>query len=111
MNLLINLLINGFAVFVTAYLLPGVTVDSFFTALVVAIVLGIVNMFLKPILFILTLPVTVVTLGLFAFILNGILILLISSFVPGFAVKNLFWAIIFSLVLSLVNSFLHALTK
>jgi len=111
MQLLINLLVSGFAVFVTAYVLPGVRVSGFLTAIVVAIVLGIVNMLIKPILIILTLPLNILTLGLFTFIINGLLILLVSAFVPGFTVQNIWWAIIFSLVLSVVNWFLNALTK
>ncbi len=111
MQLIVNLLINGFAVFVVAYLLPGVHVDSFFTAVIVAIVLGVVNAFLKPLLLLLTLPINILTLGLFTLIINGLLILLTSAFVPGFTVRNIGWAIIFSIVLALVNSVLHALAK
>lgn len=111
MQLIINLLINGFAVFVTSYVLSGVHVQNFLTAIIVAIVLGVVNTLIKPILLILTLPLTIITLGLFAVILNGILILLTSAIVPGFKVDSILWAILFSLVLSIVNWFLHLLTK
>jgi len=111
MQLIIKLLINGFAVFVTAYLLPGVHVESFLTAIIVAVVLGITNTVLKPILSIITLPINIITLGLFNFILNGLMILLVSVLVPGFSVKSIWWAILFSLVLSLVNWFLNLLTK
>ncbi|MDE2590515.1 MAG: phage holin family protein [Patescibacteria group bacterium] len=93
----------------TAYLLPGVQVQSFLTAIVVAVVLGIVNAVLKPILFILTLPVNILTLGLFTFILNGLIILLVSAVVPGFKVNGLLWAVLFSIILSLINGFLSAL--
>ncbi len=111
MHFLINLLINGFAVFVSAYLLEGVHVDNFLTAIVVSIVLGIVNTVVKPIVSLLTLPLNILTLGLFNFILNGLMILLVSAVVPGFSVANIWWAILFSLVLSLVNWFLHLLKK
>ncbi len=112
MQLIINLLVNGFAVFITAYLLlAGIHVDSFLTAIIVAVVLGIVNTILKPILIILTLPVNILSLGLFTFIINGLMILLTSYFVRGFLVKNIWWAILFSLVLTIVNWFLHALSK
>lgn len=109
MNALISLLLNAVAVVITAYLLPGVKVSDFLTAVVVAVVLGIVNAILKPILFILTLPVNILTLGLFTFILNGFVILLVSAVVPGFKVNGLLWAILFSIILSLVNGFLSAL--
>ncbi len=112
MQLIINLLINGFAVLITAYLLSGgVHVNSFFTAIIVSIVLGITNTILKPILLILTLPINILTLGLFTFIINGLMIKLTSYFVPGFTVANIWWAIFFSLVLSIVNWFLSTLSK
>ncbi len=111
MQFLINLLINGFAVYITSRLLSGVQIKDFLTAIIVSIVLGIANTLLKPVLVILTLPITVVTLGLFYFVLNGLLILLASSVVPGFSVANIGWAILFSLALSIVNWFLHSLTK
>ena len=99
------------AVFISAYVLPGVTVDSFTTALIVAVVLGIINAFLKPILMLLTLPITIVTLGLFTFIINAILVLLVARIVPGFYVSGFIWALIFSLILSIVTTFLNSLTK
>lgn len=111
MQFIINLLINGFAVFVTAYLLPGVHIRDFLTAIIVSVVLGIANALVKPILVILTLPITVFTLGIFYFVINGLLILLVSVIVPGFTVNNLWWAILFSVVLSLVNWVLHLLSK
>lgn len=109
MRFLINLLVGGFAVFVSAYILPGVTVDSFLTAIIVALVLGIVNVLVEPILVLLTLPVTVLTLGLFLFVINALMILLVAAIVPGFKVNGFLTALIFSLVLSVVSWFLHAL--
>lgn len=111
MSVVMNLLINALAVFVTAYILPGVKVDSFITAVIVAVVLAVVNALLKPIIILLTLPINIITLGLFTFIINGLLILLVSNIVKGFSVENILWAIIFSLVVSIVNSVLHGLTK
>lgn len=111
MQIIINLLINGLAVLISAYLLPGVKIDGYFTAIVVAVVLGLVNTILKPILILFTLPITILTLGLFTFVINALMILLVSSLVPGFSVKGFGWALIFSLVLSLVNSFLQSLSK
>ncbi len=111
MRWLIHWVINTIAVVVAAYVLPGVTIANFWTAFVVAVVLGIANMILKPILILLTLPVTLLTLGLFVFVINAILVLLVSSLVPGFTVASFWWALAFSLVLSLVNSVLHQLEQ
>ncbi|MDO8497437.1 MAG: phage holin family protein [bacterium] len=111
MNIVMRLLINGLAVFISSKIIPGVVVDSFFTAIVFAVVLGIINVIIKPILLILTLPFNIVTLGLFTFILNAFLILLASLFVPGFSVHGFITALLFSLVLSLVSSFLNSLAK
>ena len=111
MKVIINLFISSLAVFITGYLLPGVKIDNFTTAIVVAVVLGIVNIFLKPVLVLLTLPLTILTLGFFQFVINALLILLVSFLVPGFAVASFWWALLFSLIVSLINSFLHQLTK
>jgi len=111
MGILMNLLINGVAVYIAAYVLPGVTVDSFVTALIVSVVLGLVNTFIKPILFILTLPATILTLGLFTLVLNALMIFLVATFVPGFHVNGFWSALFFSLVLSLVSSVLRGLSK
>jgi len=107
MDLLIRLVINAFVVFVAAYILPGVNVDNFLTALIVAVVMGAVNMFIKPIIVILTLPITIVTLGLFLFVINAVLILIIDYLIPGFSVNNFLSALLFSLVVSLLGSFLN----
>lgn len=111
MHFLINLLIRVLAILISAYLLPGIRVENFFTALVVAIVLGIINAIVRPILLILTLPINILTLGLFTFVINALLILLVSAIVPGFFVANFWWALLFSLILSLVGGFLHSLKK
>lgn len=109
MNILINLLLSGIAVFSAAYILPGVEVESFTTALIAAIVLGIINAFLKPVLLILTLPINILTLGLFTFVLNALLILLATNIVPGFHVDGFISALLLSLVLAIINFFLHSL--
>lgn len=109
--MLLKLIVNGLAVLIVSYVLPGIRVNSYFTALVVAVVLGIANMILKPILLLITLPINILSLGLFTFVINAILILLVSAIVPGFTVASFWWALIFSLVLSIVNSFLHKLAK
>lgn len=95
------------AVFAAAYILPGVHVESFTAAIVTAIVIGIFNAILKPILIILTLPITIISLGLFTFVIQALLIMLADQLVPGFTVDGFFWALILSLVLTLINSVLH----
>lgn len=111
MRLLTNLIINGFAVFVAAYILPGVTVASFLTALIVAVVLGVINTFIKPLLLLFTLPITLITFGLFAVVINGLMVLLASAIVPGFHIENFLWALLFSLVISLVSSTLNKVAE
>lgn len=106
MSILINWLVSGLAILVTAYLLPGVHVLSFTSALVAAVVLGVINAFIKPILIILTLPINILTLGLFTFVINALVIILTANLVPGFKVDGFWWALAFSIVLSLINSFL-----
>jgi len=99
------------AVFITAYVLPGVTVSGFWAALTAAVIIGILNAFIRPILILLTLPITLITLGLFTLVINAFLIMLTSKIVPGFWVKDFWWALAFSLILFLVNSFLHRIEK
>lgn len=111
MIILANWIVSGLAIFLSAYLLSGVHVDGFMTALIVAVVLGIVNAILKPILIILTLPINILTLGLFTLVINSFLILLTAKFVSGFKVDGFWWALLFSLVLSVVNSILHSFIK
>ena len=109
MRVIINLLVSSLAVFISGYILPGIKVENFTTAIVVAIVLGIVNILIKPLFIILTLPVTILTFGIFALFINAIMILIVSAVVPGFKVNGLLWAFIFGVVLSIVSSFLRSL--
>jgi putative membrane protein len=95
------------AVLIAAYLLPGVRVASFFSALWVALFLGIVNLLLKPILILITLPINILTLGLFTFVINAALILLASYVVRGFEVSGFWWALVYGIVLSIVNYLLN----
>lgn len=95
------------AVFAAAYILPGVHVDSFTAAIIAALVIGIFNAILKPILIILTLPITIISLGLFTFVIQALLIMLADQVVPGFSVDGFFWALVLSLVLTIINFFLH----
>ncbi len=99
--------ITALGLLLAAAIVPGIHVASFYTALVVAIVLGLVNLIVRPILFILTLPITILTLGLFIFILNGLLFWFVSTFVRGFSVDGLFPAILGALIVSLFSFFAH----
>ena len=107
--ILINWLVSAIVILSAAYLLPGVHVANFTAALVASLVLGIINAFLKPILLILTLPITILTLGLFTIVINALMILITSRIVPGFKVDGFWWALVFGIALSLINSFLHTL--
>src|ERR1700730_7306628 len=98
-NFLIKTLIVAAAVVLASYVLPGVSVQRFTTALMVALVLSLLNFFVKPILVILTLPITIITLGLFLFIINAIVIELASKLIAGFRVDSIWWALLFSLLL------------
>ncbi len=111
MNLLINWLISALVILAAAYLLPGIQVASFTAALVTALVLGIVNAVLKPIFLLLTLPLNIVTFGLFTLVVNASLVMITTYIVPGFVVDNFWWALLFSLLLSIINSFLQKVSK
>ncbi len=113
MKFILKLIISTLAVIVTAWLLPGVTItgkedtDRFLTALMVAIVLAFLNGVLKPVLAFLTIPITVLTLGLFYLVLNAVIIILADKLVSDFHVNGFFTAILFSIILSLVTGFLE----
>lgn len=111
MKLLINWILSGLAVMTATYLLPGVHVQSFLTALVVALVLGIINAVLKPILVILTLPINILTFGLFTLVINAVLLILTSTLVPGFTIDSFWQAFLFGLLLSVINFFLHKFSE
>lgn len=111
MKIIIRLLVSALAIFVTAYLLPGVEVIGWETYFILAIVLAAINIFLKPILVLLTLPLSIMTLGLFTLVLNTLLIMLAAVIVPGFAVTNFWWALLFGLVLAVVNWVLRSLEE
>jgi len=111
MKLIIRLLLNAIAVVIIAKLLNGVQVESYTTAIIVAVVLSILNLFIKPILVILTLPITILTLGLFLLIVNALIILLADKLVDGFSVSSLWTAVLFSILLSIFQSVLQSLLK
>ena len=104
MKTLIHWLLSALAIMITAYILPGIIIKGLFVALIVAVVLGFFNMIIRPILIVLTLPINILTLGLFTFVINAGLVMLTSNIVAGFYVKSFWWALLFSLILSLVNA-------
>jgi putative membrane protein len=103
MKFLIRLLITALLAYTLSNLLKGIHVDSFYTAILFAVVLAVLNMIVKPILIILTLPLTIFTLGLFLLVINTITVLLASHFVRGVEIDGFGWGFLFSLILSLVS--------
>lgn len=110
MQILISLALTTLAVTVAAYITPGAEVDSLLTALIVAVVLGFMNAVVKPILLLLTLPINILTLGLFTIVINLLLLVGAEMLVPGFALGGFLSVIIFAVVLSLLNTFLGNMT-
>ena len=111
MNIIIRFLLSGVAVMLTAYLLPGVHVQDYWAALLVALLISLSNMFVKPILIVLTIPITLFTFGLFLLVINALIILMVDYFVDTFYVDGFWWALAFSLILSVFNSLFGDLTK
>ena len=109
MNWIIRFLLNGLAVVLTAYLLPHVDVDDYGTALIVALILAIANVIVKPILVVLTIPITVITLGLFLLVINALIIMLVDYLVDGFRIDGFWWALLFSLIMSVFSSLINDL--
>lgn len=109
MQILINLLLSGIAVLISAYVIPGVQVDGLFAAVVAAIILALVNAFIRPVIGLLTLPVNVMTLGLFSFVITALMVMLTAMIVPGFEVDGFLAALLFGVVLSLVNGLLFTM--
>ncbi|MFA6603369.1 MAG: phage holin family protein [Patescibacteria group bacterium] len=111
MRLLIRWIIAALAILATAYVLPGVTVSSFFVAMVVAAMLGVVNAFIRPVLLLLTLPINILTLGLFTFVINALMVMLVANIVPGYKIASFWWALAFSLLLSLIMNVLDGVLE
>ena len=109
MRFLARLVLNAVAIVIAAYFLPGLHVDGPFSALIAGTILGFVNAIVRPILFLLTLPLTLLTLGLFIFVLNAICFELTAWLVPGFTIDGFRWALIGALVVSIVSWILNAL--
>ncbi|MCX5590027.1 phage holin family protein [Alcaligenes endophyticus] len=110
-SLLLIWILNAVALLVVAYVLPGITVASFGSALIAAILLGLLNALVKPILIVLTLPITIVTLGLFLFVLNALVFWLAGSIIKGFVVNGFWWAVLGAIIYSLVSGLLIGLVQ
>ncbi|MFA6177472.1 MAG: phage holin family protein [Candidatus Paceibacterota bacterium] len=103
MKTLIHFVVSAIAILITAYILPGVHVSGLLAAFILAVVLGAINLILRPILIFLTLPITIFTLGLFILVINGLLVMLASYIVPGFTVDSFWSAFLFGIILAIVN--------
>jgi putative membrane protein len=108
MTIILRLLWNALGLFLIANYIPGIRVDSFYTAVIAAVVLGLFNAVLKPVLIVLTLPITLLTLGIFSFVINAALFLFAASFIEGFAVSNFWYALLGSFLMSIVSTIGHA---
>jgi len=106
---ILKFFLTGLAVMISSYIIPGVLVDSYYVSLIVAVVIALLNIFVKPLLILFTLPINIMTLGLFTFVINTTIILLAAKIVPGFGVSKFWDALLFSILLSLVSSILHKL--
>ncbi|MDD3406040.1 MAG: phage holin family protein [Paludibacteraceae bacterium] len=109
MSLLANLLISALAVYLTAWLLPGISVKSYWAAIGVAFVIGLLNVLVKPLLTLLTIPVTVLTLGLFLFVIDALVVMLAGKLLDSFQVNGFWWALLFSIIVSVVTNLLYKL--
>lgn len=103
MKPLLKLLITSLTIIIAAYFIPGVKIAGFWTAVIVALVLGIVNAVIKPIIMFFTLPLSILTLGLFTFVVNGLMVLLVAYLVPSFQVNSFMTAVIFSVAVTIIN--------
>ncbi|EGV42680.1 phage holin family protein [Bizionia argentinensis JUB59] len=109
MKLIIKLLLTALAVVLLAEILPGIQVASYTTAILVAIVLALLNLIVRPILIFLTLPATIITLGLFLFVINACIILLAGNLIAGFAVSSFWTALFFSILLTILQSIFYSI--
>ena len=111
MKIILKMLLTAVAVVILAEILPGIYVDGYTSAVVVAIVLGLLRIFVRPLIILFTLPITILTLGLFLFVINAIIILLADKLIDGFAVSGFLYALLFSLLLSFFQSILYSFLK
>ncbi|MBO4807066.1 MAG: phage holin family protein [Paludibacteraceae bacterium] len=104
--MILKIFISSLAVYLTGWILPGIGIDNYLTAIILSIILGLLNTFVKPIMVFLSAPITLLTLGLFIFIIDAIIIEMASSLLDGFVVNGFGWAMLFSIVLSITTSLL-----
>jgi putative membrane protein len=107
MNFIFKVIISAIAVFISAYILPGVSVDGFITAIIVAFVIAVLNVLLRPLLVFFTIPVTFFTLGLFLLVINAFIIIIASKFVAGFNIDGFWHALLFGIILSVITYILE----
>lgn len=103
MKTLLHFVVSAIAILISAYLLPGVYVNGILAAFILAVILGVINTFIRPVLVVLTLPLSIVTLGLFVLVINALLVMLASYIVPGFEVAGFWYAFLFGIVLAVVS--------
>lgn len=106
-----NLVVNTLSVFAVSYILPGIEVDSFITALIIAVVMAVLNVTLKPLLILITIPFTLVTFGLFLLVVNVLVLYAAEALIDGFSIAGFWWALLFSILVSIVNGILFGLGK
>jgi len=111
MTWLLVWILNAVTLLIVAYVLPGITVASFWSAMIAALVLGLINMLVKPILILLTLPITIVTLGLFLLVINALMFWLAGSLLKGFQVNGFWWAVGGAIFYSVISGFLTSLIR
>lgn len=111
MKFIVKLVLSGFAVIVLAKILSGVSVDSYLTAIIVALILAFLRTIVKPILVFLTLPITVITFGLFLLIINAVIVMMADYLISGFTVASIWWALLFSLLLSVFETILFSVIR
>ena len=111
MKWILKLLLTALAVLILEKILPGITVDNFTDAIWVAFAIGLLNSFVRPVLVFLTFPISVVTLGLFLFVINAVIIQLAGYFIDGFTVYSFWWALLFSILLSFLEPIIHSILK
>ena len=111
MNFIVKLILYSVAIMLTSYLLPGVCIDNFGYAFIFAALLALLNITLKPLLIILTIPFTIFTLGLFLLVINAVIILFADSLIPGTEIDGFWWALLFSLIVSILNGLFSGMAK
>jgi putative membrane protein len=111
MGFILRLFFSWIAIIVASYILPGIHIDNFVAALIAAAVLALLDTFIKPLLVILTIPITILTLGLFLLVINALIVMFGARLVDGFSVDSFWWALAFSLVVSIIVTLLEAMDK